>query len=82
MDVKRSEAAYVNLKARGYLIYSNRNFFKLTTATEECYINYCMDPDIFNEKIDYVIENHCDLLTFPCSDIELKNVSHFSILHI
>jgi len=68
MDVKQPEAAFINLKTRGYLIYPNHNFFKLITAIEEGYAKYCTDPDVFNKTIDHVLEEHSDLLTFPCND--------------
>jgi len=68
LDVKPPEAAFTNMKTRGYLIYPNPNFFKLISAIEEDYVKHSTEPDVFNKTIDHVLEEHGDLLTFPCSD--------------
>lgn len=69
MDVKQQpEAEFTNLKIRGYLIYPYHNFFKLISAMEEGYVKHCIDLDVLNKTIDHVLEEHGDLLTFPCSD--------------
>jgi len=77
LDVKQPEAAFIILKTRGYLIYPNHNFFKLITAIEEGYAKYCTDPDVFNKTIDHVLEEHSDLLTFPCNDHKTEIMTIF-----
>lgn len=66
-DAQLPEAAFTNLKSEGCLLYPNNNFFKLITAIEEGFVKFSRDTEVFNKTIDYVIIEHYNLLTFPCS---------------
>jgi hypothetical protein len=82
LDGKQPEAAFTNLKTRGYLIYPNHNFFKLISAIEEGYVKHSTASDVFNKAIDYVLEEHGDLLTFPCSDHKTEIMTNIFQYHI
>jgi len=49
LDVKQPEAAFINLKTRGYMVYMNHNFLK-PSAIEEGYVKHCTNPHVFNKN--------------------------------
>lgn len=37
---------------------------------------HCLGPEVFNKTIDHFLEEHSDILTFPCSDHKTEIITN------
>ncbi|XP_022173263.1 uncharacterized protein LOC111035795 [Myzus persicae] len=62
------EASITNIKSRGGLIFPNRKIFEIIIGLEEAFEQFCDSYDVFQETVDFFIENNQHLLAFPCTN--------------
>jgi len=62
------EASMTNIKSRGALLYPNRKIFEIIIGLEEAFEKFCDSYDVFQETVDFFLENNQNLLAFPCAN--------------
>lgn len=62
----RPEAALRNLKSKRFLIHPNDIVFKLVSAIEEGFVQFCDVPEVFDKTVNFLLQHHQKLLKFPC----------------